>query len=92
MRRVMDLPGWMPNVGGVGELFPASADQVTIGRVLKVMHDRVEFLGKFGARTVFCGFQMPDENTARAVAGILHDNIGKTLLSIGTIEVLADGE
>lgn len=90
--RVMDLPGWAPNVGSGRELFPASADQVSIGRVLEVKRDRVEFLCNYRARSVYCSFQMPDVNTGQKIAEILRDNAGKTLLSIGSIEIPADRE
>lgn len=90
MRRMMDLPGWPPNIGSAWELYPPAADQVTIGQVLKVMPNRVEFTCKFGVRSVFCSFQKLDEKTGQEIAAILRDNTGKILLSIGSVEILSD--
>lgn len=90
---VMDLPGWPPLPGGAtsgGKRFPVSADQVTIERVLGKMHDHVLFSCKFYGASVFFNLPMLDENNRERIAEILHDNISKTLLSIGSIEIPED--
>jgi hypothetical protein len=90
MLRVIDLPGWPPNPGGAkleGETSPTALDQVTIERVDCVMVDHVIFISSFDGRLVPYIFQMPDKKTGEKIAKILNDNRGKTLLSIGVVEI-----
>jgi hypothetical protein len=90
MLRVMDLPRWPPNPGGAkseGERSPTEPGQVTIEQVNQVMVDHVMFICSFNGRLVPYNFQMPDKKTGEKIAIILNDNRGKTLLSIGIIEI-----
>ena len=100
--RVMDLLGWVPQPGGAkseGDRVP-SPDAVFIERVLKVFEDHIMFAcsfidrstGEAKARSYFYDFPMLDKKTLPKIAEILNDNIGKTLLSIGTIEISKDGK
>jgi hypothetical protein len=90
----MDLPGWqILTPGGAkseGERFPTALDQVTIERVDRLMVDHVIFTCTFNGRLVPYIFQMPDKKTGEKIAKILNDNRGKTLLSIGVIEIPPD--
>jgi hypothetical protein len=101
MQKVKNLPGWIPQPGGVispGDTFPTHADQVTIERVLQVFKDHVLFACKFVStssgepkgRSVFYDFPMLDEKSGTKIAEILHNNLGRTLLSIGEIEIPSD--
>jgi hypothetical protein len=90
MQQVKDLPGWIPQPGGAkseGETFPTTADQVYIEQVIHVMDDHVIFTCKFNGRSVFYDFPLLDKKTSEKIMEILNDNRGKTLLSIGIIEI-----
>ena len=99
-KRVMDLMGWVPQPGGAkseGDRVP-SPDKVFIERVLKVFDDHILFscrfvdwsTGEAKARSIFYDFPMLDEKTRSKIEEILTENTGKTLLSIGTIEITSD--
>ena len=99
-KRVMDLLGWIPQPGGAkskGDRVP-SADEVFIERVLRVFDDHIMFscrfvdwsTGKAEARSIFYDFPMLDEKTRPKIEEILTESTGKTLLSIGTIEIPSD--
>ena len=91
--RVMDLKGWVPQSGGAfksGNVFPMSAEQVTIEKILRVMDDHVSFTCDFGGRSEGYDFFVPDKKTANKIAKILNDNVGKTLFSIGFMELPPD--
>lgn len=93
MQRVMDLPGWPPQSGGAfkpGEIFPQSSEEVTIERVLRMNDGHLLFACRFDGRSVFYDFPLLDEKTGAKVADILNDNIGKTLFSIGIVEIPED--
>lgn len=99
-KRVMDLLGWVPQPGGaksVGDRVP-SADDVFIERVLKVFDDHIMFSCRFvdwstgdaKVRSIFYDFPMLDDETRPKIEEILAANTGKTLLSIGTVEIPSD--
>lgn len=91
--RVMDLDGWVPQSGsayGGGDRFPISAEEVTIEKVLRVTEDRVAFTCDFGGKSVGYDFYVPNLQTAEKVATILSANAGRTLFSIGVIELPPD--
>jgi hypothetical protein len=99
-KRVMDLVSWVPQPGGAksnGDRVP-SADEVFIERVLKVFDDHIMFscrfvdwfTGEAVARSISYDFAVLDEKTRPKIEEILTDNAGKTLLSIGTIEISSD--
>jgi hypothetical protein len=94
--RVMDLPGWIPQPGGPtspGESFPIYPEQVTIERVVGIFGEyRLLFTCRFDGRSVPYNFPLPDLKTAAKITVILTENVGKTLLSIGTIEIPEDDE
>jgi hypothetical protein len=51
--RVMDLPGWVPQSGGAhrpGDVFPISANEVTIEKVTRVVDKQVGFTCLFQER------------------------------------------
>jgi hypothetical protein len=100
-KRVMDLPGWVLQPGGAkseGDRAP-SPDEVFIERVLSVFEDHVLFSCRFvdrspaeaEARSIFYDFPMLDDKSRTAIEEILVANTGKTLLSIGPIEVPSNG-
>ena len=99
-KRVMDLLGWVPQPGGAkskGDRVPR-ADEVFIERVLKEFDDHIMFscrfvdwsTGEAEARSIYYDFPMLDEKTRPKIKEILTENTGKTLLSIGTIEIPSD--
>jgi hypothetical protein len=91
--RIMDLDGWVPQSGGAyrgGDKFPISAEEVTIEKVLRAMKDHVAFTCDFGGKSVGYDFYVPSLHVAEKVATILNANVGKTLFSIGAIELPAD--
>jgi hypothetical protein len=51
------------------------------------MADQVIFRCNFNGRSVLYTFQTLDKKTSEEIAKILSDNLGKTLLSIGVIEI-----
>ena len=63
---------------------------MTIEDVLGVMQDHVLFSCSFEGRSLFYDFPLLDENNREKITKILHENIGKTLLSIGSIEIPKD--
>lgn len=88
--RVMDLPGWVRQPSGrtsESQIFPISADKVIIENVLGVMQDHVLFSCQFEGRSVFYDFPLLDEKNREKIVEILHENTGKSLLSIGSIEI-----
>lgn len=100
IKRVSDLLSWAPQPGGAkaeGDRVP-HADEVYIERVVQTFEDHILFscrfvdnaAGKGGARSLFYDFQMLDAETLPKIVEILNDNIGKTLLSIGEIEIPTD--
>lgn len=92
--RVMDLPGWVPQSGGAydphTDKFPVAAGEVTIENVHHVMNDHVTFTCIFNGRSVSYDFFVLDAKMAKKIAKILVNNRGKSLLSIGTMEIPAD--
>ena len=92
MRRVMDLPGWIPAPAGAttrGGTFP-TAEQVVIDEVQRVSDTHVDFSGISNSGSVTFHFPMPDKNTAEKVATILKNNNGKGLLSIAFLQIPED--
>lgn len=93
MERVMDLPGWPPNPGGSvsgGGTFPIAIDLAVIEEVIQVMKDHVTFTCRSNGDVAPYRFQMPDTRTGEKIAKILNDNRGRSLLSIGIIEIPTD--
>jgi hypothetical protein len=98
--RVRDLPGWVPQPGGArstGERVPRP-NEVFIERVLQVFNDNLiftcrfvdNFSGKPEGRSVFYSFPVLEKETLPKIAEIINQNVGKTLLSIGDIEIPSD--
>jgi hypothetical protein len=52
--------------------------------------NRVDLICTFEGKDVNYPFNAPDEKTAQKLGVILNNNIGKTLFSIGTIEIPED--
>lgn len=99
-KKVSDLEGWVPQPGGAkaeGDRVPHAAE-VYIERVVQCFDDHILFTcrfvdgeaGKGEARSLFYDFQMLDAETLPKIVEILNGNIGKTLLSIGEIEIPSD--
>jgi len=89
-KRVMDLPGWPPEPGGamtIGGRFPVTVDQVTIERVVALRGEHLLFTYRFDGQSVFYDFPLLDKPDAEKIIKIVNDNVGKVLLSIGTIEL-----
>ena len=93
MQRVMDLAGWPPDGGGTwapGETFAISSEQVTIKEVVRIAGNRVDFSCAFADKVVNYRFSAPDEKTARKLETILANSIGKSLFSVGMVEIQED--
>ncbi len=93
--RVMDLPHWPPDSGGpfkAGDVFPVSAESVIIENVVRVDGEKITFTCTFNGKLQSYDFSAPDEKIAAKLAVILKDNVGKTLFSVGMIEIPGDGK
>lgn len=94
MKRVQDLAGWQPVTAEAfsprGGTFAISIEQVMIKRVVRIVKNRVDLICTFEGKDVNYPFNAPDEKTAQKLGVILNNNIGKTLFSIGTIEIPED--
>jgi hypothetical protein len=96
--KVMELPGWPPEATGTfgphsGATFAGAADTVYIQSVIFATSDALMFScsfydGNAAQHPVYHWNYLGDN--ALKVAKILHDNSGKMLLSIGTIEIPED--
>jgi hypothetical protein len=91
----MDLPGWPPEATGTfdphrGATFAGTADSVFVERVIRATPDVLMFACSFNdgtkAQHPVYHWNLLGDNAPK-VEKILHENIGKTLLSIGTIEI-----
>jgi len=90
--RVSDLAGWIPEPGSPfkrGDRVPRP-DEVFIENVLAPIGEHLAFSCKFEGRSIIYDFPMLDEKTRPKIVEILHENIGKTLLSIGKIQIPSD--
>jgi hypothetical protein len=54
------------------------------------MDNHVSFTCDFGGRSEGYDFFVPDKKTGDKIASILNDNVGKTLFSIGFVELPKD--
>ena len=92
--RVQDLIGWQPGTSEAfssrGGTFEISIENVLIQRVVRIVKNRVDFICTDEAKDLNYTFPAPDEKTAQKLEVILNNNIGKTLFSIGTIEIPED--
>jgi len=89
----MDLANWPPDGGGTGgrgAKFAVSPEKVSIKRIVRIVENRVDFICTFEGKDVNYSFAAPDEKTAQKLGIILNSNVGKTLFSIGTIEIPED--
>jgi len=89
-RMVRDLPNWPPQAGGAkmhGGRAGISAKDVTIRVITKIRNDQVEFTVNFGHGLVRYIQRTRNGSDAREFAKILNDNVGKSLFSIGEIEM-----
>lgn len=89
-RMVRDLPNWPPQAGGAkihGGRSGISSKDVTIRVITKIRNDQVEFTVNFGHGLVRYTQRTNNRREARGFAQILKDNVGKTLFSIGEIEL-----
>jgi hypothetical protein len=74
VRAVIFRSPWIRPLSEMCSLFPVTGQQVN-------------FLSAFEGRSVVFHFLAHDVKTANKVAGVLVDNVGKTLLSIEKIEL-----
>ena len=95
MKRVMDLPGWPPDGGAGyrnprGGIFAISLEQVIVKDVIRIVKSNIEFNCMFEGNSVNYFLSTPNEETAKKVGAILKNNIGKTLFSVGMIQIPED--
>jgi hypothetical protein len=89
-KRVMDLePPQLGTWKGAHQPAPPSWDQVTIMNVQSTK-GRINILCEFEGEQASFHYSERDERTKERVAEILTNNIGKTLLSVGMIEIPED--
>ena len=89
-RMVRDLPNWPPEAGGAkihGGRAAISPKDVTIRVITKIRNHQVEFTVNFGHGLVRYTQRTGNRRDATGFAQILKDNVGKTLFSIGEIEL-----
>ena len=87
--RVRDLENWPPEPCGVYEskfVLP-SAEQAIIQKVLYMFDIWITFSCGFEGNNHTYDFQTLNNGTPRRLKVILEDNIGKSLSSIGEIEI-----
>jgi FKBP-type peptidyl-prolyl cis-trans isomerase 2 len=90
MLRVMDLPQWPPDSGGEfkhGDKFAISSEHVVIKEVTKVDGTKLTFTCTFNGKKLSYDYAAPSVRTAEKLAEILQNNVGKTLFSVGVIEL-----
>jgi hypothetical protein len=87
--RVRDLENWPPEPCGLFKttLISPSAEQAIIQKVLHVYDIWITFSCGFEGNDHTYDFQTHDKITPAKLKVILEDNIGKSLLSIGEIEM-----
>jgi hypothetical protein len=88
----MDLINWPPEpgyAGGRGISAPLLG-QVSVKKVIGTVGRRVSFDAAFERWEYHYFLESPDETTAKKLATILENSIGKDLLSIGMIEIPED--
>ena len=88
-KKVRDLPNWPPHARGAirGGRPAISPGLVTIGIITRMRKNEVEFSVNFNRGLVRYTQKTKSEHDARGFAQILKDNVGKTLFSIGAIEM-----
>jgi hypothetical protein len=88
-KRVRDLPNWPPHAGGAirGRRARISPERVTIGVITRIRKNEVEFSVNFNRGLVRFTQRTKSEHDAKEFAQILKDNVGKSLISIGEIEI-----
>ena len=92
-KKVRDLAGWPPAYANSAQAIGVTVpfiEELTIKEVKRILKNRVDLICMFQGKDVNCLFSMPDEKTAEKVGTILKNNVGKTLFSIGTIEIPED--
>ena len=93
MRRVSDLAGWPPIGGGAygrGNSFAISSEQVAVKEVVRIVDEHVTFTCAFEGNLLTYDFCAPNEETADKVGKLLKENSGKTLFSVGMLELPLD--
>jgi hypothetical protein len=87
--RVGDLENWPPEPCGVYRttFVSPSPEQAVIQRVLHLYDIWITFICEFEGNCHTYDFQTHDKETPPKLKVILEDNIGKSLFSIGDIEI-----
>jgi hypothetical protein len=88
-KRVRELPYWPPKASGTirGSRNTISPGLVTIGIITRIRKDEVEFTVNFNRGLVRYSQMTRNAGDATKFAQLLKDNVGKTLLSLGEIEI-----
>jgi hypothetical protein len=88
-KRVRVLPNWPPHGGGAirGGRAGISPERLTIGVITRIRKNEAEFSVNSNRRLVRYTQRTKSEHDVRGFAQILKDNVGKTLFSIGEIEI-----
>ena len=87
--KVQDLENWPPKPGEFFETSSATPapELVIVESVLSVRDNWIIFLCEFGGDQYPCLFLTKDGATSLTLKAILEANIGKSLFSIGEVEI-----
>jgi hypothetical protein len=87
----MELPNWPPAASGSVDwrkiVFAISPQEVIIDAVTRLNGKEIAFVCKLDGGPHKYFFRAPDEKIAEKLNTILWNNIGMSLLSIGSIEI-----
>lgn len=87
--KVRDLEGWPPQPGGsykTSYTVPSS-EEAMIEKVVSVVGDNVCFTGTANGNQHTYDFKAPNEKVALNLKKILESNIGKSVFSVGDVEL-----
>jgi hypothetical protein len=87
--RVRDLENWPPQPSGAykGAYSIHSSEEVIIKRVVHMRNNWIVFSCEFDGERLLYDFEARDERTLPILKSILEKNSGKSLFSIGEIEI-----
>jgi hypothetical protein len=84
---VRDLKHWPPHVKGEGWHSTPSSKHAVVKKVVHAHTDWIIFSCEFDGELYAYDLEITDEITLLKVKAILEENIGKSLFSIGNIEI-----
>jgi len=87
--KIRDLNGWPPEPGGTyrTSYTVPSSEEAMIEKVVSVFDDTVCFTGTANGNEHTYDFKAPNEKVALDLKRILESNIGKSVFSVGDVEL-----